>query len=259
VIPSLPGYGFSGKPTATGWDPDRIARAWIVLMKRLGYTKYVAQGGDWGNCVTELMALQTPPGLLGISTNMAATVPADIDKAALAGAPPPSNLSADELRAYNQLVFFYAHGLGYAEEMANRPQTLYGIADSPVGLAAWILDHDAASYALITRVFDGQPEGLTRDDILDNVTLYWLTNTAVSSARLYWEYKGGFFDVRNVTIPVAVSAFPDEIYQAPRSWAEKAYPKLIYYNRLPVGGHFAAWEQPKLFSEELRAGFRSLR
>jgi pimeloyl-ACP methyl ester carboxylesterase len=259
VIPSLPGYGFSGKPSATGWDPARIASAWIVLMKRLGYTKYVAQGGDWGNCVTELMALQTPPGLLGISTNMAATVPAEIDKAALAGAPPPANLSADELRAYNQLAFFYAHGLGYAEEMANRPQTLYGIADSPVGLAAWILDHDSASYALITRVFDGQTEGLTRDDILDNVTLYWLTNTAVSSARLYWEYKGGFFDVRNVTIPVAVSAFPDEIYQAPKSWSEKAYPNLIYYNRLPKGGHFAAWEQPQVFTEELRAGFRTLR
>ena len=259
VIPSLPGYGFSGKPTATGWDPERIARAWIVLMKRLGYKRYVAQGGDWGNCVTELMALQAPPELLGMSTNMAATVPADIDKAALAGAPPPANFSADELRAYNQLVFFYKHGLGYAGEMANRPQTLYGIADSPVGLAGWILDHDAASYALITRVFDGVPEGLTRDDILDNVTLYWLTNTAVSSARLYWEYKGGFFDVRNVTIPVAVSAFPDEIYQAPRSWAEKAYPKLIYYNRPPKGGHFAAWEQPQLFTEDLRAGFRSLR
>jgi pimeloyl-ACP methyl ester carboxylesterase len=259
VIPSLPGYGFSGKPTTTGWDPDRIARAWIVLMKRLGYTRYVAQGGDWGNCVTELMALQAPPELLGIHTNMAATVPADIDKAAFAGAPPPSNLSADELRAYDQLAFFYKHGLGYAQEMANRPQTLYGIADSPVGLAAWILDHDASSYALIARVFDGQPEGLTRDDILDNITLYWLTNTAVSSARLYWEYKGGFFDVRNVSIPVAVSAFPDEIYQAPRSWAEKAYPKLIYYNRLPKGGHFAAWEQPQVFSEELRASFRSLR
>jgi pimeloyl-ACP methyl ester carboxylesterase len=259
VIPSLPGYGFSGKPTATGWDPDHIASAWIVLMKRLGYTKYVAQGGDWGNCVTELMALKTPEGLLGISTNMAATVPADIDKMALAGAPAPANLSADELRAYNQLAFFYAHGLGYAEEMANRPQTLYGIADSPVGLAAWILDHDAASYALITRVFDGQPEGLTRDDILDNVTLYWLTNTAESSARLYWEYKGGFFDVRNVTIPVAVSAFPDEIYQAPKSWSEAAYPKLIYYNRPPKGGHFAAWEQPQLFTEDLRAGFKSLR
>ncbi len=259
VIPSLPGYGFSGKPTATGWDPKRIASAWIVLMKRLGYKKYVAQGGDWGNCVTELMALQKPPELLGISTNMAATVPADIDKAALAGAPTPSNFSPDELRAYNQLVFFYKHGLGYAGEMANRPQTLYAIADSPVGLAAWMLDHDAASYALIARVFDGQTEGLTRDDILDNVTLYWLTNTAVSSARLYWEYKGGFFDVRGVTIPVAVSAFPDEIYQAPESWAQKAYPKLIHYNRLPKGGHFAAWEQPQLFTEELRASFRSFR
>jgi pimeloyl-ACP methyl ester carboxylesterase len=259
VIPSLPGYGFSGKPTTTGWDPDRIARAWIVLMKRLGYTRYVAQGGDWGNCVTELMALQAPPELLGIHTNMAATVPADIDKAAFAGAPPPSNLSADELHAYEQLSFFYKHGLGYATEMANHPQTIYGIADSPIGLAAWILDHDIKSYELIARVFDGKTEGLTRDDILDNITLYWLTNTAVSSGRLYWEYKGGFFDVRNVSIPVAVSAFPDEIYQAPRSWTEKAYPKLIYYNRLAKGGHFAAWEQPQLFSEEIRASFRSLR
>jgi pimeloyl-ACP methyl ester carboxylesterase len=259
VIPSLPGYGFSGKPTATGWDPDRIASAWIVLMKRLGYTRYVAQGGDWGNCVTELMALKTPPGLLGIHTNMAATVPGDIDKAAFSGAPPPSNLSGDELHAYQQLAFFYKHGLGYATEMANHPETLFGIADSPVGLAAWILDHDAASYALITRVFDGQTEGLTRDDILDNITLYWLTNTAVSSGRLYWEYKGGFFDVRGVSIPVGVSAFPDEIYQAPKSWTEKAYPKLIYYNRHPKGGHFAAWEQPQLFTEDVRATFRSLR
>jgi pimeloyl-ACP methyl ester carboxylesterase len=259
VIPSLPGYGFSGKPTAPGWDPDRIARAWIVLMKRLGYTRFVAQGGDWGNCVTELMALKAPPELLGIHTNMAATVPADIDKAALAGAPPPSNLSGDELHAYEQLAFFYKHGLGYAIEMANHPETLFGIADSPVGLAAWILDHDAASYALIARVFDGQAEGLTRDDILDNITLYWLTNTAVSSARLYWEYKGGFFDVRGISIPVGVSAFPDEIYQAPRSWTEKAYPKLIYYNRPPKGGHFAAWEQPELFTADVRASFRSLR
>ena len=259
VIPSLPGYGFSGKPTATGWDPARIARAWTVLMKRLGYKRYVAQGGDWGNAVTETMALQAAPELLAISTNMAATVPADIEKAALAGAPMPPNLSADEQRAYGQLASFYKHGLGYAIEMANRPETLYALADSPVGLAGWILDHDTASEALIARVFDGQSEGLTRDDILDNITLYWLTNTAVSSARLYWEYKGGFFDPRGVQIPVAVSAFPDEIYQAPKSWAETAYPKLIYYNRLPKGGHFAAWEQPQLFTEEIRASFRSLR
>jgi len=259
VIPSLPGYGFSGKPNATGWDPARIARAWTVLMKRLGYKRYLAQGGDWGNAVTETMALQAAPELLAISTNMAATVPADIEKAALAGAPMPPNLSADEQRAYGQLASFYKHGLGYAIEMANRPETLYALADSPVGLAGWILDHDTASEALIARVFDGQSEGLTRDDILDNITLYWLTNTAVSSARLYWEYKGGFFDPRGVQIPVAVSAFPDEIYQAPKSWAETAYPKLIYYNRLPKGGHFAAWEQPQLFTEEIRASFRSLR
>jgi pimeloyl-ACP methyl ester carboxylesterase len=259
VIPSLPGYGFSGKPVATGWDPARIARAWVVLMKRLGYTRFVAQGGDWGNAVTETMALQAPPELIAIHTNMAATVPADIDKAALSGSPAPSNLAGDELRAYEQLAFFYKHGLGYAIEMANRPETLYGIADSPVGLAGWILDHDTASEALIARVFDGQSEGLTRDNILDNITLYWLTNTAVSSARLYWEYKGGFFDPRGVQIPVAVSAFPDEIYQAPKSWTEKAYPKLIYYNRLPKGGHFASWEQPESFTNEIRASFKSFR
>ena len=259
VIPSLPGYGFSGKPTLPGWDPNRIASAWIVLMKRLGYGRFVAQGGDWGNSVTELMALQAPPELLGIHTNMAATVPAEIEKSLQSGAAPPYALSADEKRAWDQLDSFYKHGLGYAEEMAARPQTLYALEDSPIGLAAWILDHDAASEALISRVFQGQTQGLSRDDILENITLYWLTKTAVSSARLYWEYKGGFFDPRGVTIPVAVSAFPDEIYQAPRSWAEKAYPKLIYYNRPPVGGHFAAWEQPAAFSNELRASFKSLR
>jgi pimeloyl-ACP methyl ester carboxylesterase len=259
VIPSLPGYGFSGKPTTTGWDPIRIARAWIVLMKRLGYTRFVAQGGDWGNAVTEQMALQSPPELLGIHTNMPATIPADIAKALQFGEPQPSGLSTEEKSAWDQLDFFYKHGLGYALEMGNRPQTLYALADSPIGLAGWMLDHDASSQALIARVFDGQSEGLTRDDILDNVTLYWLTNTAVSSARLYWESKLAFFAPKGVTLPTAVSVFPDEIYAAPRSWTEKAYPNLIHYNRLPKGGHFAAWEQPKLLSEEVRAGFRFLR
>jgi pimeloyl-ACP methyl ester carboxylesterase len=259
VVPSLPGYGFSGKPTTTGWDPARIARAWLVLMKRLGYTGYVAQGGDWGNAVTEQMALLAPPELLGIHTNMPATVPDNIAAALKVGAPAPAGLSADEKHAFDQLDYFYKHGLGYALEMANRPQTLYGIEDSPIGLAAWMLDHDASSQVLIARVFDGQSEGLSRDDILDNVTLYWLTNTAISSARLYWENKFNFFAPKHVAIPVAVSVFPDEIYAAPQSWAEKAYPKLIHYNRLPKGGHFAAWEQPQAFSDEVRASFRSLR
>jgi pimeloyl-ACP methyl ester carboxylesterase len=264
VIPSLPGHGFSGKPTAPGWTPISIARAWATLMQRLGYTRYVAQGGDWGNAVSEVMALQQPPGLLGIHTNMAATVPADVSKALSVGGPSPAGLSVDEKHAWDQLDDFYRHGLAYAQEMSNRPQTLYGIADSPVGLAAWMLDHDIRSYGMISRVFDGKTEGLTRDDVLDNVTLYWVTNTAISSARLYWDTTqistgGGFFDVRGVTIPVAVSAFPDEIYAAPRSWAERAYPKLIYYNKLDKGGHFAAWEQPALFSSEMRTAFRSLR
>jgi pimeloyl-ACP methyl ester carboxylesterase len=263
VIPSLPGYGFSGKPTATGWHPARIATAWTTLMRRLGYTKFVAQGGDWGNAISEVMALQAPPELLGISTNMPATVSPEISKAISAGSPPPTNLSADERNAWDQLALFYGKGLGYANEMALRPQTLYGIADSPVGLAAWILDHDARSYALIRRVFDGESEGLTRDDILDNITMYWLTNTAISSARLYWNTsqnsKAGFFDPRGVKLPVAVTVFPDEIYAAPRSWAESAYPNLIYFNKLPKGGHFAAWEQPQSFVREMREGFRTLR
>jgi pimeloyl-ACP methyl ester carboxylesterase len=264
VIPSLPGHGFSGKPTAPGWTPITIARAWATLMQRLGYTRYVAQGGDWGNAVSEVMALQQPPGLLGIHTNMAATVPSDVSKALSVGGPPPAGFSADEKHAWDQLDDFYRHGLAYAQEMGNRPQTLYGIADSPVGLAAWMLDHDIRSYDMISRVFDGKTEGLTRDDVLDNVTLYWLTNTGISSGRLYWDTTqistgGGFFDVRGVTMPVAVSAFPDEIYAAPKSWAVRAYPKLIYYNKLDKGGHFAAWEQPALFTAEMRAAFKSLR
>jgi pimeloyl-ACP methyl ester carboxylesterase len=259
VIPSLPGHGFSGKPTSTGWDPIRIARAWAVLMERLGYTRYVAQGGDWGNAVTEQMALQKPAGLVGIHTNMPATLPDNVATALQYAQPAPAGLSAEEQSAWDQLDYFWKHGLAYAQEMGNRPQTLYGIADSPVGLAAWMLDHDARSYDLIARVFAGASEGMTRDDILDNVTLYWLTNTAVSSARLYWESKLAFFAPKGVTLPTGVSVFPDEIYAAPRSWTERAYPNLIHYNRLPKGGHFAAWEQPQVFSEELRETFRSLR
>jgi pimeloyl-ACP methyl ester carboxylesterase len=260
VIPSMPGYGFSGKPTSPGWDPGRIARAWIVLMKRLGYTKFVAQGGDWGAIVTELMGVQAPPELLGIHTNMPGVFPAEIDKAAFSGAPAPAGLSADETVAYQRLQFVYQKGIAYGFQMGLRPQTLYGIADSPIGLAAYFLDHDARSYELISRAFQGQTEGLTRDDVLDNITITWLTNTAISGARLYWEYFGkGYFNVKGVAIPVAVSVFPDELYPAPRSWTERAFPRLIHYNRLDRGGHFAAWEQPQLLAAEVRAGFSSLR
>jgi pimeloyl-ACP methyl ester carboxylesterase len=258
VIPSMPGYGFSGKPTTTGWDPPRIARAWTALMKRLGYRRFVAQGGDWGAAITEQMAVQAPLELLGVHTNMPSAVPAEIF-AALATHTPPSGLSADEKSAFEQLDFFFSKDVAYAQEMGTRPQTLYAIADSPVGLAAWFLDHDLRSYQLIARVFDGKTEGLTRDDVLDNITLTWVTNTAISEARLYWENKLPFFVPMGVKIPIAVSAFPDELYQIPRSWAERAYPKLIHYNKLPKGGHFAAWEQPQFLSVEVRAGFRPLR
>jgi pimeloyl-ACP methyl ester carboxylesterase len=259
VIPSLPGFGFSGKPATTGWDPARIARAWTALMKRLGYTQFVASGGDWGAMVADVMAAQAPSELLGIHITWPFMVPPDIDKAIQTGSPLPSDLSADERRACERLESLYKHGLGYAQEMSTRPQTMYAIADSPVGLAAWVLDHDERSYALIARVFDGQSEGLTRDDVLDNITLFWLTNTAVSSARIYWENKSAFFAPKQVAIPVAFSAFPDEVFQAPRSWAEQAYSKLIYYKKHDKGGHFAAWEQPALYSEDVRTAFRSLR
>jgi pimeloyl-ACP methyl ester carboxylesterase len=264
VIPSMPGYGFSGKPAGTGWGPERMARAWAELMKRLGYTRYVAQGGDWGAFVVDQMGLQAPAGLLAIHTNMPATVPADIDRALLAGGPPPAGLSAEERRAYEQLVRTFKQ-VDYARLMGSRPQTLYGIADSPVGLAAWLLDHNdadgqpaAAVVSALRRTASATGE-LTRDEILDNITLYWLTNTGVSASRLYWEYKGGFFNAKGVAIPVAVTVFPGEQYEAPRSWTERAYPKLIYYNQAAKGGHFAAWEQPKLLVDEMRVGLKSLR
>jgi pimeloyl-ACP methyl ester carboxylesterase len=258
IIPSLPGYGFSGKPTTNGWDPQHIARAWAVLMTRLGYKKYVAQGGDWGNAVTEQMALQQPSGLVAIHTNMPATIPGDIAPL-IPGGPEPKGLNPDEKYAWDQLVDFYSHGLGYAQEMSGRPQTLYALADSPVGLAAWIIDHDIQSYDLIAKVFDGEKAGLTRDDIVGNITLYWLTNTAVSSARLYRESHLAFFAPKGVPLPTGVSAFRHEIYQAPESWTRKAYPHLVFYRRHDVGTHFAAWEQPQLLAEDLRDTFRSVR
>jgi pimeloyl-ACP methyl ester carboxylesterase len=264
VVPSMPGYGFSGKPTSTGWGPERMGRAWDVLMTRLGYTRYIAQGGDWGAFVVDQMGLQAPAGLLAVHTNMPATVPADVDKALQAGDPPPAGLSAEERRAYEQLERTFKQ-VEYAKYMAARPQTLYGIADSPVGLAAWLLDHNdadgqpaAAVVSALSRTTSVTGE-LTRDEVLDNITLYWLTNTGVSASRLYWEYKGGFFNAKGVSIPVAVSVFPGEQYEAPRSWAERAYPNLIYFNELDKGGHFAAWEEPQLFATELRAAFGPVR
>jgi pimeloyl-ACP methyl ester carboxylesterase len=259
VVPSMPGYGYSGKPTTPGWGPEHIASAWAELMQRLGYDRYAAQGGDWGGLIVDLMGAQAPAGLIGIHTNFPGAVRDDVFAAVLSGGPPPSGLDQEETRLYEKLRDFWATDVAYALELATHPQTLYGLADSPVGLAAWMLDHDSTSMALIARVFDGQREGLTRNDVLDNITHYWLTNTGISSGRLYWENKVSFFGPKGVSLPVAVSVFPDELYQVPRSWAEQAYPNLIHFNRLPVGGHFAAWEQPELLCDEVRAAFRSLR
>jgi pimeloyl-ACP methyl ester carboxylesterase len=259
VIPSMPGYGFSGKPSAPGWGPERIATGNTELMKRLGYERFVASGGDWGALITDQMGVQAPPELLGIHTNMAGAIPPEVDAAAFAGAPAPAGLDEEERYSFDHVSFFYKHGLGYANEMGNRPQTLYGLADSPVALAAWIIDHDIWTYRQIARVFDGEQLGLTKDDIVDNITLYWLTNTGVSSARLYWENKLAFFAPKGVKVPTVVSAFPEEICPIPRKWAEKAYSNLLYYRKHPDGAHFAAWEQPQAIVEDLRAGFRSLR
>lgn len=272
IIPSMPGYGFSERPTAAGWNPPRIAQAWLTLVKRLGYTQFAAQGGDWGALMTEILGVMAPPELVAIHTNMPSTVPPEIYQALRDGNGPPAGLTEEESLAYERLELFFVHGLAYANQMGHRPQTLYGIADSPVGLAAWFLDHDISSYQMIARSFDGVAEGLSRDDVLDNITITWLTNTAISGARLYWEAmprtSSGFgieknnvhfFEPFGVKIPVAVSQFPDELYPVPRSWAEQVYPKLIHYGQQPKGGHFAAFEQPGLLVEELRTAFRPLR
>jgi pimeloyl-ACP methyl ester carboxylesterase len=259
VIPSMPGYGFSGKPVTSGWGTEKIGRAWGTLMERLGYKKFAAQGGDWGALIVDMMGVQKIPGLVAIHTNMAGAIPPDLNALALAGAEAPAGLSEEEKRSFDHVSFFYKTGLGYALEMGNRAQTLYGIEDSPVGLAAWIIDHDIWTYRMIARAFDGAEEGLTKQDIVDNITLYWLTRTGVSSARLYWENKLPFFEPKNVEIPVVVSAFPEEICPCPRSWAEKAYPNLLYYKDHPKGAHFAAWEQPEALVGDLREGLRSLR
>jgi pimeloyl-ACP methyl ester carboxylesterase len=258
VVPSMPGYGYSGKPSTTGWGPSHIAYAWVTLMTRLGYKKFFAQGGDWGGLITDVMAVQSPNNLLGMATNFPVAVPPELDKGAFAGAPAPAGLTAEEKKAYDQLSFSYKH-VAYAFLMGTRPQTLLATADSPVGLATMFLDHDQPSLAMISRIFDGKSEGLTRDDVLDNITITWFTNTAVSGYRIYWENKYGFFSPQGVTIPVVVSAFPDELYQVPRSWAEKAYPNMVYYKKHSKGGHFAAWEQPELLVEDIREGFKSLR
>ena len=259
VIPSMPGYGFSGKPTTTGWGPEKIGSTWDVLMKRLGYDRYVAQGGDWGALIVDFMGVQAPPGLLAVASNMAGAVPVEINALVVQGAPAPAELDEEERHSFEHMSYFFSKGLGYALEMGNRPQTLYGIEDSPVGLAAWIIDHDIWTYRQITRLFNGEELGFTRDEILDNITLYWLTKTGVSSARLYWENKSLFVTPKGVNIPVVVSSFPEEIFPIPRKWAEKAYPKLLYYQKHPEGAHFAAWEQPKALVDDLRKGFRSLR
>jgi pimeloyl-ACP methyl ester carboxylesterase len=265
VVPSMPGYGFSGKPATTGWDPVHIADAWITLMRRLGYTRFAAQGGDWGAQITDVIGAKAPPELVGIHSNMAGTVPPAVSKALAtsvlgAGDPAPTGLSPDEQRGYDRLSFLYTKGLGYSIEMGNRPQTMYGLSDSPIALAAWMLDHDAYSLEDIAHAFEGHPIGnLTRDEVLDNITMTWITNTGISSGRLYWENKLGFFDIKGATVPAGVSVFPRELYEVPRSWAEAAYPKLVHFNVLPEGDHFAAWQEPELFTSELRATFRSLR